>query len=175
MSRQPVAPRELRLRPFTVFDKRWFLLAAGDFASGDWNAMTVSWGGLGTLWNRPVATVLVRPTRHTFGFIERHPAFTVCSFPESFRPDLLHLGTVSGRDGDKFAATGLTPHPARLVSAPLFEQADLAIECRVLHAQDIDPSGLLEPSVRELYPRHDWHRVYVGEVLAVEADPEAAL
>lgn len=175
MPRQPIAIEALRLNPFTVFDKRWFLLAAGDFASGDWNAMTVSWGGLGTLWNRPVAQVLVRPTRHSFDFVERHPTFTISSFPESYRADLLHLGTVSGREGDKFVGTGIVPEAAQRVAAPVFAQADLVLECRRLHAQDLDPAGLLEPDVRGLYPKNDWHRVTVGEVLAVSVDPQADL
>ena len=43
---------------FSVFDKKWALLTAGD--KDKFNTMTVSWGGLGTLWSKPVATVYVR-------------------------------------------------------------------------------------------------------------------
>ena len=42
----------------SVFDKKWALLTAGKEDS--FNTMTISWGGLGTIWNKPVATVYVR-------------------------------------------------------------------------------------------------------------------
>jgi len=171
MIRKPLPLDELRTTPFAIFDRRWFLLAAGDPAAGEANAMTVSWGALGTWWNRPVAQVLVRPTRHTFGLIERRGVFALCSFPERWRDELRRLGSVSGRDGDKLAGSGLGLAAARTVAAPVFDAADLVLECRVLHAQDLDPGRLLEPAVRELYPLDDWHRVYTAEVLALEAAP----
>ena len=40
---------------FTRFDKQWGLLCAGTMANH--NAMSISWGGMGTLWNKPVVTV----------------------------------------------------------------------------------------------------------------------
>ena len=54
---------------FEIFDRDWALLTAGE--KGGFNSMTVSWGGLGTLWNKPVATVYVKPVRHTHGFMEQ--------------------------------------------------------------------------------------------------------
>ena len=35
-----------------------------------YNTMTISWGGLGTLWERPVATVYVKKNRYTLAFME---------------------------------------------------------------------------------------------------------
>ena len=43
---------------FTKFDKQWALVTAG--TPEHYNTMTISWGGLGTLWERPVATVYVK-------------------------------------------------------------------------------------------------------------------
>ena len=48
---------------FSLYDKTWGLLCAGTMAKH--NAMTISWGGMGTLWGKPVVTVYVRPNRHT--------------------------------------------------------------------------------------------------------------
>ena len=48
---------------FEQFDKKWALLTAGN--SEDFNTMTISWGGMGTIWNKPVATVYVRTSRLT--------------------------------------------------------------------------------------------------------------
>ena len=31
--------------------------------------MTISWGGMGTLWDKPVVTVYVKLCRYTYGFM----------------------------------------------------------------------------------------------------------
>ena len=43
---------------FEIYDKDWALLTAG--SAEKFNTMTISWGGLGTLWNKPVVTVYVK-------------------------------------------------------------------------------------------------------------------
>ena len=93
---------------FHQWDKGWFLLTSGDFAAGDYNTMTVSWGAMGGLWGRPFVQVVVRPQRYTYGFMERYDTFTLSAFPESYRKALDLLGVKSGRDGDKIAEAGLT-------------------------------------------------------------------
>ena len=105
-----IPPMDLSLRIFRQWDKGWFALAAGDFSAGKFNAMTVSWGSLGIMWNRPFVQVVVRPTRFTHGFTEEYDNFTLCAFPETYRKALNILGGTSGRDGDKIASAGLTPN-----------------------------------------------------------------
>lgn len=92
---------------FRKFDKQWALVTAG--TPEHYNTMTISWGGLGTLWRRPVATVYVKKNRYTFEFMEQNDYFTVSFYPEAQRRALSLLGSTSGRDGDKVAAAGLTP------------------------------------------------------------------
>ena len=91
---------------FSKLDKEWALLAAGSVK--DHNAMTVSWGGMGTLWGKPVVTVYVRPNRHTYGYMEREEYFTLSFYPEQYRKALSVMGSKSGRDCDKDAEAGLT-------------------------------------------------------------------
>ena len=50
---------ELNANVFELFNKDWALLTAGSI--GDYNAMTIGWGQLGTLWNKSVVTVFVSP------------------------------------------------------------------------------------------------------------------
>ena len=83
----------------SVFDKKWALLTAED--KEKFNTMTVSWGGLGTLWNKPVATVYVRTSRYTHDFMDSNDYFTVSFYPEEFKKQLGVLGSKSGRDMDK--------------------------------------------------------------------------
>ena len=41
------------------------------------NPMTIGWGMLGRIWSKPVFTVLVRPSRYSFGLLEALPEFAV--------------------------------------------------------------------------------------------------
>jgi len=172
MKRSPIPVARLQLRPLDIWENRWFALFAGDFRTGDFNAMTVAWGSLGTMWNLPFAQVVVRPTRHTHGFLERHESFTLNGFPSRYRKALSLIGSTSGRDGDKIAAAGLTPAAATQVAAPCFEEADLVLECRKIYWQDFDPAHFLIPEIEEKYPQKDYHRVYFGQILAVSAAAE---
>ena len=81
---------------FSQFDKKWALLTAGELDK--FNTMTVSWGGLGTIWNKSVATVYVRLSRYTHEFMDNNDYFTVSFYPEAQRKTLGVLGSKSGRD-----------------------------------------------------------------------------
>lgn len=155
-------PQDLLVNPFTILDQQWALLVAG---SAHPNPMTVSWGGLGTLWNRPVATVYVRPTRFTFSLLKEEPFFTLNFLPEPYRAALNVCGSTSGRNTDKWQATSLGRVPGETVPVPKVAEAELALECRVLATLDLDPARFLEPAIHELYPKKDYHRVFLGEVL----------
>ena len=89
---------------FSVFDKKWALLTAGN--KDKFNTMTVSWGGLGTIWGKSVATVYVRTSRYTHEFMDDNEYFTVSFYPEEYRNVLSVMGSKSGRDIDKFALSG---------------------------------------------------------------------
>lgn len=155
------------LAPVRALDKGWFLLAAGDLAAGDWNCMTVSWGAFGVIWGRPTAMVVVRPTRHTHGFTERHGTFTLSAFPEAYRPALDYCGSRSGRDGDKAKACGITPVPARTVAAPAFAEAELVVECRKTYHDRLEPGHFLADWIEANYPKKDYHTMYLGEIVAI--------
>ena len=155
-----------KLNALRLFDE-WLLLAAGDFAAKAYNAMTISWGSLGTIWNRPFVQVVVRPTRYTYQFMEGADTFTVMAFPDQFRPALDLLGSKSGRDGDKIAESGLTPTASTRVAAPSFAEAELVLECRKSYFDDLEPGHFLAEYIHKMY-RNDYHRVYFGEIVAIQ-------
>jgi len=171
MTRIAIPFEKLRLNSLQIWDKQWFLLTCGDHATGDFNTMTVAWGSFGTMWHKPFAQIVVRPVRHTFTFLERFPCFTLSAFPKQYKKALGILGTRSGRDGDKIAETGLTPVASRLVDSPAFAEAELVVECRKIYWDDFEPTRFLDPAVEQEYPEKDYHRIYYGEILAVEGDP----
>lgn len=156
-----IQPQELRDNPFKLIGTDWMLITAGTQAS--FNTMTASWGGLGVLWDKDVAFVFVRPTRHTFGFIEKAAGFTLSFFAEEYRSKLEFCGSNSGRDVNKVAKTGLTP-AFDVPDAVYFSEARLVLVCRKLHAQDLDPARFLDPQIAEFYAQKDYHRLYIGEI-----------
>ena len=164
-----IAPDKFEPAIFDFFSKQWLLLTAGDFRSGDFNSMTVSWGFLGTMWNKPCVTLVVRPQRKTFEFLQKYDTFTCCAFPEEYRKDLAYLGKVSGRDvPEKLSGTALTPVKFDSVDAPAFEQASLVIGARV---QLVTPSGANDFRDKQLagefYPAGDYHYIVMGEIISL--------
>jgi flavin reductase (DIM6/NTAB) family NADH-FMN oxidoreductase RutF len=81
---------------------------------------------------------------------------------------VLLLGSKSGRDSDKIAESGLTPIAAAKVAAPAFDEAELVIECRKTYWQDMNPAHFIDPDIEEQYKDRDYHRIYFGEVVAVQ-------
>ena len=156
---------------FTKFDKQWALLTAG--TADHFNAMTISWGSMGTLWSRPVVTVYVRPTRYTDEFMQQSDYFTVSFYPERFRRDLAVMGSKSGRDCDKVAMTAL--EPCALEQSVTFRQAETTILCRKLYVQDLSRADIPAEVLESHYaPQEQPHRMYIGEVVGIyPADGDA--
>lgn len=158
-----VKPERLHENPFQIIGQEWMLVTAG--TADAFNTMTASWGGMGVLWNRPVTFVFVRPQRYTFQFMNRADTFTLSFFEQRYREALSFCGTQSGRNVDKMAATGLTPLAVES-DVVAFAQARLVFVCRKLYAQDLESSAFTAPEIdAEVYPHHDHHRLFIGEVL----------
>lgn len=147
--------------PFPLIGRRWALLSAGKDAQC--NTMTVSWGQLGVLWNKNVATVYVRPQRHTLSFLQKNDTFTLSFFPEEYRRTLSFCGAHSGRDCDKIKESGLTPVFEN--ETVWFEQASLVLICRKLYCQQMCSECFCDPSVSEKnYSANDYHFCFIGEI-----------
>ncbi len=153
---------EIQGNPFKMIDQEWFLLTAGTLQ--EFNTMTASWGGLGILWNKPVVFAFVRPQRFTYGFMESGDLFTLSFLDEIHRDKLNFCGKYSGRDVNKIVSTGLEPTETSDGSV-YFKQARLVFQCRKIYFDDIDPSNFLIPAIQKNYPKHDYHRMYIGEIV----------
>lgn len=167
MRRHDIAIEEFRYDPAQLRD-HWLALAAGDYAAGQYNAMTISWGSYGQIWNKMFFQVFVRPTRYTFEFMERFDTFTLNGFSPEYKRALSIIGSKSGRDGDKIGEAGLHAEASLGVAAPCFAEANLVIECRKMFWQDLDNSHFLDATIEGSYPKKDYHRVYFGEILRVQ-------
>jgi len=149
--------------PFKMIGTDWMLVAAGDME--EYNMLTASWGGMGVLWNMNVAHVYIRPTRYTYNFMEASNLFTMSFFDEEYRDALTLCGTKSGRDINKAKQAKLTPYNAGATVG--FEEARMIMVCRKLYSQDIDPDLFEDNELHDFYPKSDYHRMYVGEIIRV--------
>jgi len=161
-----IDPMELPGNAISLFHEGWALLTAGDKA--DYNTMTISWGELGCLWNLPVCTVFVRPCRYTYGYMEKNNSYTVCLFDKTeHRQALGLLGSKSGRDMDKVAASGMTPIEVDGLMA--FEEARAILVIDKLYDVQFDaarvPAEIMGTNYKTVAP-DDLHRIYFGKIKA---------
>ena len=150
---------------FDLIGKQWMLVTAGKKDS--FNTMTASWGGIGWLWNKPVAFVFIRPERYTHEFIEAYDRLTLSFFSETHRAALQLCGTKSGRNTDKGAASGLTP--CALPSGAMgFDEARLTLDCRKLFKTSMHESSFIDKEVLTRWynsnPGGSLHDIYIVEI-----------
>lgn len=158
-----IDPKDLKENPFSIIDDEWMLVTAGN--RDKCNTMTASWGGMGVLWFKNVTFVFVRPTRHTFEFMEREDYYTLSFLGDEHRDITTFCGKNSGRDVDKIKEAGLTPVFDR--NSVYFEEARMVMVCKKLYYQDLDPNKFLADFIHEKYPLKDYHRMYVGEIVSL--------
>ena len=154
---------------FDLIGKQWMLVTAG--TSAGFNTMTASWGGIGWLWNKPVAFIFIRPERFTHEFIEKNDRITLSFYAEDYRKALQLCGSKSGRDTDKVAETGLTP--VELESGAMtFGEARMTLDCRKLFKATMQEGNFLDKDVLARWygeKQGNLHDVYVLEIENVYA------
>ena len=144
----------------------WFrdalLVCAGDKEKS--NAMTIGWGGIGTLWGHTALTVYVAEKRYTKEFMDNSEYFTVMAFDN---PKVLeYMGKKSGRDGDKAAALGL--HTAYTENGtPYYTEATMVIECRTMYAAPFEQQYFKSDVPKNMYAHFPAgiHSFYIGDVI----------
>lgn len=128
----------------------WVICAYGE--NGKPTGMTAAWGGV-TCSEPPSIGVSIRKSRYTYQCILDRRAFTVCVPSEDHVKEVDFFGITSGRDTDKFKATGLTPVKSDLVDAPYIKEFPMILECRLIHTHEL---GI--------------HTQFVGEILDVKVE-----
>ena len=134
------------------------------------NVMAIGWGQVGIIWRKPVFTLLVRPSRYTYGLIEEAGEFTVNIVPSQLKDLVQYCGSVSGRNHDKFKEKGMTAIPSSKIKTPIIRECILHYECRIIYKNDLIPSELETSIVTGFYTSGDIHRLYFGEILACQKE-----
>ncbi len=137
------------------------------------NTMTIGWGSIGYIWQRPVIMVAVRYSRYTYDLIEKASDFTVSlPYTNEMKRILAEAGTKSGRDMDKFKELAITIQPGQAVNSPVIGECHLMFECRTVFKQPMDPKNLDPELKQKFYANEDYHVLYFGEILACYANEE---
>lgn len=159
-----IAPDKIPGNIVKMLSEDWMLITAGD--KDKFNMMTASWGGLGFLYEKPVAFCFINPTRYTYQLMENKDTYTLTFYTEAYRDALKYSGSKSGKDTDKVKGSGLTP-----ITTPggskAFSQAWLIIECRKMVAQSLQAESISDKSLKENWTGKQMHKMYIGEIINV--------
>lgn len=150
-------------KPFYTLDKEWALLSVGN--KEKFNMMTVSWGGFGTIWGRPVVSVYVRKSRYTYEFMEENDYFTLSFYDEKYKKDLGILGSKSGRGINKKDLVSL--HEEEVGNSISFKEANLTLVCKKIYYDDLKQENMKPEIQEQFYKKDEIHRMYIGEVIDI--------
>lgn len=119
------------------------------------NIITIAWTGI--LTSGPlVVYVSVRPQgRYSYHLIKESMEYGINIPTVEQARTVDYCGQVSGKDVDKFAATGLTPFAGAHIKTPLIAECPVNLECKV----------------RQIIPLGN-HDVFVADVLAAHYDED---
>lgn len=98
------------------------------------NIITVAWAGT-VCTNPAMVSISVRPERYSYDIIKDTGEFVINLVTKDLVFATDYCGVRSGRNEDKFKATGLTPQQSAVVSAPGILESPVNIECRVREAR----------------------------------------
>jgi flavin reductase (DIM6/NTAB) family NADH-FMN oxidoreductase RutF len=155
-AREPVTREELPPGKATsITFPRLTVLATCQAPGGRPNAITLSWHSPISI-DPPLYGISVAFTRASHGMIQESKEFVVNFLPYRLAEEVHFCGRNSGRDTDKFSATGLTAVPSKVVAPPAVGEAYAALECRLFESTPLGD--------------HTW---FTGEVISAWRDPAA--
>lgn len=155
--------KQFSIDPFERFNSDWAVVTAGPIEKN--NGMTISWGSMGTIWNKPIVTIYVRPDRFTWRFLKENGTFTVAFFPAEKKPDLLKMGRISGRDCDKAAECGLTPRD--LGGCVSYDEAVETLVCRKIYMNQLNYDAVPDYAKQIYQNGIEPHYLIMGEITEV--------
>lgn len=160
-----ISSDDFNFSPFKMIGKDWMLITAEK--DGKVNSMTASWGGLGIMWGKNVAFILVRKSRYTKEFIDGSDSFSLSFLDhEKYNKELSYIGSVSGRVEDKLKNAQLTVNYHEEV--PFIEEGSKIIICKKMFCQPMEPENFLMDDIDERwYQTKDYHDLYIGQIMEI--------
>ena len=118
------------------------------------NLITVAWTGVVNS-DPPMLSVSIRPQRHSYAQIRESGAFCLNLIDRRLCKAADLCGVKSGRDVDKFALCGLTPHEVEGFPAPALTEAPAFLCCRVDRVIPLGSHDLFLARIEQVYVRDD--------------------
>ena len=142
----------------------------------DRNALTAAAFSFFSFTPTPAVMVGIRPQTYTYELLQTAKDFGI-NIPTAAQLELVRwVGSVSGRDEDKFAKAELTPKKGTVIGSVLIEECPVNLECKIVHQVKYAGSHhwfvgeIMATHIDETYRREDaimyWMREYrlVGEI-----------
>ena len=140
---------KVQARQAFVFPNPVAVLTVADEDGGS-NPITLAWIGMAS--SEPVhVTAAVRPGRHSHPMIVASGDFCLNFFSSDMVGAVDVCGVRSGRDTDKWEASGFTPEPAVHVKAPRIAEAAYSLECTVVERLSLGVHDLFVARVEAAY------------------------
>ena len=153
--------RDVKENVVSLIADDWGLVTAGN--GEKLNTMTVSWGAVGELWGKDMATVYIRPQRYTEEFLNANNYFTLSFYPKEKKAIHSVCGSKSGRDVNKVEKAGLTP--CFYEKAPYFEEAKLVLVCRKVAKSKFEPEQFIDGTIEDKWYRQKIFIIFITEKL----------
>lgn len=155
----------LSLRIFDAVGREGMLVTAEtDFGAP--NPMTATWGGFCVFLGEPCVLTFIRPSRYTHALVKKTRSLSLSFFGEEGKDVLKVCGSMSGRNGDKIAAAGLSPFrlPEGVFS---YLTARLSVAATVICEMPLSEKGILDTEYLRYYRNGDLHTAFISRVDAV--------
>ncbi|MCP8307620.1 MAG: flavin reductase family protein [archaeon] len=124
-------------------------------SSGKPNIIPVAWT-MPISFNPPMVAISIALTRYSHKLIKETREFVINIPTKELVKHIDYLGSVSGKDVDKFKASNLTALPAKKVKPPLIGECVAHIECELVSKLDTGD-----------------HTIFIGKVVAAQANEDA--
>jgi flavin reductase (DIM6/NTAB) family NADH-FMN oxidoreductase RutF len=164
-----INPSEIPGDVFTLVNKDFTVITGGN--PEHYNSMVASWGGWGTLFNKPVTWCFLRSNRYTLELIRKNLTYTMSYFDDEYKEDIMPFGEKSGRDSNKMKETKLTSvqTPAGNLT---YKEAKIIIECKLFEVTTIAPDDFQTEDARKFMidahaETNDYHKIVFGEITNV--------
>jgi flavin reductase (DIM6/NTAB) family NADH-FMN oxidoreductase RutF len=164
-----IAPEAITDNVFKLVGKDFTVITAGQ--EPHFNSMTASWGGVGILFNKPVAWCMLRANRYTLELIKKEHTYTLSYFPDEYKEQALFFGSKSGRNTDKMKETTLTP-----VQTPdgstTYKEARLVLECKIIELTTVSPDDYYTQDAKNFIiegynEAKEYHKLVFGDITNV--------
>ena len=130
------------------------------------NGLTISWGSLGFLWNKPTFTLYVHESRYSKHLLDREDSYSINILDRpKYQKELDIFGSKSGKDVDKVKESGLTLEEDL---SPYFKESKYVLICKKVGQTKFDESSINPPeSIKMWYKKSGVHTMYFGEIIRI--------